>query len=45
MCGVNQTNRVIICCSQRDYCNDLDAYSENIRTGLLKQVPTSKFFR
>ncbi|CAF4310017.1 unnamed protein product, partial [Rotaria sordida] len=27
MCGTNQTNRYIVCCSQRDYCNDLDAYS------------------
>ena len=45
MCSVNQTNRIIVCCSQHNYCNDLDAYSENIRTDLLKQVPTSKFFR
>ena len=34
-CGVNQTNRFIVCCSQRDYCNDLDAYSKDIRVALV----------
>ena len=34
MCGVNQTHRFIVCCSQRDFCNDLDAYSNEIRHAL-----------
>ncbi|CAF0769750.1 unnamed protein product [Rotaria sp. Silwood1] len=41
MCGTNQTNRYIVCCSQRDYCNDLDAYSKEIRTALLSTVPSN----
>lgn len=43
MCGVNETNRVIVCCSERNYCNDLDAYSKSIRDALLAKAPTSKF--
>ncbi len=42
MCGVNETNRFIVCCSQRDYCNDLDAYSKEIRQALLSPHSTSK---
>ncbi len=42
MCGVNQTDRFIVCCSQRDYCNDLDAYSKEIRTVLTTKLSTSK---
>ncbi len=42
MCGVNQTDRYIVCCSQRDYCNDLDAYSKEIRTVLTTTLSTSK---
>jgi hypothetical protein len=34
-CAMNQTDRYIVCCSQRDYCNDLDAYSKDIRNALL----------
>lgn len=34
MCGVNQTHRSIVCCSERDFCNDLDAYSNEIRHAL-----------
>ncbi|CAF3885690.1 unnamed protein product [Rotaria sp. Silwood2] len=41
MCGTNQTNRYIVCCSQRDYCNDLDAYSKEIRYTLLSTVSTT----
>ena len=44
MCGVNQTNRFIVCCSQRDYCNDLDAYSKEIRDALVPPQSTSKSF-
>lgn len=43
MCGLNQTHRTIVCCSDRHYCNDLDAYSQGIRNGLLSRTPTSKF--
>ena len=41
MCGVNQTGRIIVCCSERNYCNDLDAYSQNIREILLSNKSTS----
>ena len=40
MCDHNDTNRYIVCCSQRDYCNDLDAYSKSIREAML--LPLSK---
>ncbi len=43
MCGVNQTNRIIVCCSQRDFCNDLDGYSKEIRQVLTSSVTPSKF--
>ncbi len=43
MCGVNQTNRFIVCCSQRNYCNDLDAYSKDIRHVLGSSLNSSKF--
>ena len=42
-CGVNETNRIVVCCSHRDYCNDLDAYSNGIRQ-TLTATPTSKSF-
>jgi len=42
-CGVNQTNRIIVCCSERNYCNDLDAYSKEIRETLTSTLSTSKF--
>jgi hypothetical protein len=45
MCSVNQTKRIIICCSERDYCNDLDAYSKEIRNTLLNSISTSKFLK
>lgn len=38
LCAMNQTNRVVVCCSQRDFCNDLDAYSPGIRQ-VLKPTP------
>lgn len=38
MCNTNQTSRYIICCSQHNYCNDLDAYSKEIRTALLSTL-------
>ncbi|CAF3596343.1 unnamed protein product [Rotaria sordida] len=41
MCSTNKTNRYIVCCSQRDYCNDLDAYSKEIRTSLISTISTS----
>lgn len=34
MCSTNSTERSVVCCSQRDYCNDLDAYSKEIRQSL-----------
>ncbi|CAF3859842.1 unnamed protein product [Rotaria sp. Silwood1] len=40
MCGTNQTNRYIVCCFQRDYCNDLDAYSTTIRATLICTIST-----
>jgi hypothetical protein len=45
MCGVNQTHRTIVCCSQRDYCNDLDAYSKEIRQVLSSTLSSSKFLQ
>ncbi|UJR09198.1 hypothetical protein I4U23_013446 [Adineta vaga] len=31
LCHSNQTNRYIICCTERNNCNDRDAYSNDIR--------------
>jgi hypothetical protein len=39
-CSGNQTNRYVVCCSQRNYCNDLDAYSKDIRRVLTTPSPT-----
>ncbi|CAF2121541.1 unnamed protein product [Rotaria magnacalcarata] len=41
ICSGNNTNRYIVCCSQRDYCNDLDAYSTEIRHALINPSNTS----
>ncbi|CAF0943715.1 unnamed protein product [Adineta steineri] len=38
MCSLNKTDRYIICCSQRNECNDLDAYSKEIRQALLSPL-------
>jgi hypothetical protein len=35
MCSNNSSTRYIVCCSERDYCNDLDAFSQDIRETLL----------
>jgi len=35
MCDRNETKRYVVCCSNRDFCNDLDAYSAEIRTAML----------
>ena len=42
MCGVNQTHRFIVCCSEHDYCNDLDAYSSEIRHALTSSPANGK---
>ncbi len=36
ICNSNQSNRYIICCSDQDYCNDRDQYSNDIRKQLLE---------
>ncbi|CAF3979023.1 unnamed protein product [Rotaria sordida] len=40
-CDGNQSNRYIICCSDKNYCNDRDAYSSDIRKKLL--LPLNKY--
>ena len=40
LCAANDTSRVIVCCSHLDYCNDLDAYSKEIRHTLLASIRT-----
>ena len=42
MCSGNETHRYIICCSQKDSCNDRDAYSGQIREALLFSIAKSK---
>ena len=34
LCNGNETNRYIVCCSDKHYCNDRDAYSSDIRKQL-----------
>ncbi len=34
ICNGNQTNRYIICCTDKDFCNDRDAFSSDIRKKL-----------
>ena len=34
-CNNNQTNRYLICCSDKDFCNDRDAYASDIRKELM----------
>lgn len=35
MCNTNQTNRYIICCSDKDFCNDRDGLADDVRKKLL----------
>ena len=38
MCDRNESRRYIVCCSHRDNCNDLDAYSAEIRRAMLPSL-------
>jgi hypothetical protein len=35
LCNGNQSNLYIICCTDKDFCNDRDAQSSDIRKKLL----------
>lgn len=35
MCNNNQSDRYIICCSDKDLCNDRDMYADDVRKKLL----------
>ncbi|CAF3663380.1 unnamed protein product [Rotaria socialis] len=41
LCSSNSSSRYIVCCAQRDYCNDLDAYSTEIRHALINPLNAS----
>jgi hypothetical protein len=43
VCDGNQSDRYIICCSDKDYCNDRDAYSSDIRKKLLTPSKTKYY--
>lgn len=44
ICNGNQSDRYIICCSDKDYCNDRDRYANDVREKLIPKstTPTSK---